>query len=73
MSSPHLSPFSLTRTFVFRRYFTLRSQVAAAVRVDPASEAAHQARKCRKKEAKNERLRNFYGWCEGCAAYGSIF
>ncbi|MCB2409099.1 hypothetical protein [Hymenobacter lucidus] len=68
MPTTSLTPFSLVRTFVFRRYITLRNQVAA--HVDPVQKAA---RKRRKKEAKNERLRNFYGWCEGCAAYGSIF
>jgi hypothetical protein len=70
MLSPSLSPFSLARTFVFRRYRTLRCPAAPVVALDAAEKAA---RKRRKKAAKNERLRNFYGWWEGCAAYGSIF
>ncbi|UOQ71789.1 hypothetical protein [Hymenobacter cellulosilyticus] len=71
MSATSPTPFALVRTFVFRRYLTLRS-IAAPVQ-DPAAEAARKARKRRKKQAKHERLRNFFGWCEGCAAYGSIF
>jgi hypothetical protein len=65
------SPFAGARTFVFRRYLTLRYQLVSAT--DLAAQVARRARKLRKKEAKNERLRNFFGWCEGCAAYGSIF
>ncbi|MET4108197.1 hypothetical protein [Hymenobacter sp. UYP22] len=66
------SPFVLVRTFVFRRYLTLRSEVAAPVQ-DSAAAAARRARKQLKKQAKSERLRNFFGWCAGCEAYGSIF
>ncbi|SNR62979.1 MULTISPECIES: hypothetical protein [Hymenobacter] len=66
------SPFALVRTFVFRRYLTLRNHVAAPT-ASPVKEAARKARKLLKKRIKNERLRNFFGWCEGCAAYGSIF
>lgn len=66
------SPFVLVRTFVFRRYLSLRSEVAAPA-ADAATVAARRARKQRKKQAKSERLRNFFGWCAGCEAYGSIF
>ena len=66
------SPFVGVRTFVFRRYLTLRYQLLAPF-PDPAAKAARRARKLRKKEAKDARLRNFFGWCEACAAYGSIF
>ncbi|TGE06593.1 DUF4102 domain-containing protein [Hymenobacter fodinae] len=66
------SPFVLAKTFVFRRYLTLRRQMAAPA-MTPAVEAARRARKLLKKQAKHERLRNFFGWCEGCSAYGSIF
>lgn len=66
------SPFAQAKTFVFRRYLTLRRHVAAPS-LTPAVEAARQARKRLKKEAKHERLRNFFGWCEGCGAYASIF
>lgn len=65
------SPFAHVRTFVFRRYLTMRH--LAAAKPDAAAEAARRARKQRKKEAKDERLRNFFGWCAGCEAYGSIF
>ncbi|MCA8831101.1 hypothetical protein [Hymenobacter pini] len=65
------SPFVLARTFVFRRYITLRNAVTAPS--SEAAEAARQARKRLKKQAKHERLRNFFGWCAGCEAYGSIF
>lgn len=65
------SPFAGARTFVFRRYLTLHYQLTSAT--DLAAKAARRARKLRKKEVKDERLRNFFGWCEGCIAYGSIF
>ena len=71
MKTTALSPFAGARTFVFRRYLTLRYQLVSAT--DLAAQVARRARKLRKKEEKNERLRNFFGWCEGCAAYGSIF
>ncbi|TGE27960.1 hypothetical protein [Hymenobacter metallicola] len=70
MHAASRNSFALVRTFVFRRYITLRR---AALATDPAAEAARKARKRRKKEAKHERLRNFFGWCAGCEAYGSIF
>lgn len=66
------SPFVLARTFVFRRYITLRHYIATPAPT-PAAEAARLARKRQKKAAKAERLRNFFGWCAGCQAYGSIF
>ncbi|GGG47782.1 hypothetical protein [Hymenobacter glacieicola] len=68
-----LSPFALARTFVFRRYLTLRSHVVRPTTATPVVDAARKARKQLKKRAKEERLRNFFGWCEGCGAYGSIF
>jgi hypothetical protein len=66
------SLFVLAKTFVFRRYLTLHRQLAAPA-MTPAVEAARKVRKLLKKQAKHERLRNFFGWCEGCSAYGSIF
>lgn len=66
------SPFVLARTCVFRRYLTFRNQVAVPAAA-PVKDAARKARKLLKKRIKDERLRNFFGWCEGCAAYGSIF
>ncbi|RSK31771.1 hypothetical protein [Hymenobacter metallilatus] len=66
------SPFGLARAFVFRRYLTLRPEVAHPAATSGA-DAALRARKLRKKRAKQERLRNFFGWCAGCEAYGSIF
>lgn len=72
MTSLPISPFALARTYVFRRYITLRQRAATPL-PDPALDAARRARKQLKKQAKNERLRNFFGWCAGCQAYGSIF
>ncbi|WP_426492616.1 hypothetical protein [Hymenobacter sp. 102] len=72
MSLPAPSPFAQAKIFVFRRYSTLRDEGAAPA-ASPVAEAARQARKRLKKRAKNERLRNFFGWCAGCEAYGSIF
>ncbi|AHJ98526.1 hypothetical protein [Hymenobacter swuensis] len=66
------SPFAGFKTCVFRRYLTFRQQVVSSPAPE-ALEAARRARKQRKKLAKDERLRNFFGWCAGCEAYGSIF
>jgi hypothetical protein len=66
------TPFVGFRTFVFRRYITLRYHFVSPAE-ELAAKAARRARKLRKKEVKDERMRNFFGWCEGCAAYGSIF
>ncbi|GAB3238348.1 hypothetical protein GCM10027346_30840 [Hymenobacter seoulensis] len=66
------SPFALAKTFVFRRYLTLRKHVVAIPAPLPP-DMARRARKLLKKQRKSERLRNFFGWWEGCAAYGSIF
>jgi len=66
------SPFAGFKTCIFRRYLTLRQQVVASP-AQEALEVARRARKQRKKLAKDERLRNFFGWCAGCEAYGSIF
>jgi hypothetical protein len=73
MNSTVPTPFSLARTCVFRRYITLRNYTAAPVAALLAKTAQRAARKLRKKEVKSERLRDFYGWCAGCQAYGSIF
>jgi hypothetical protein len=66
------SPFAGFKTCIFRRYLTFRQQVVASP-AQEALEAARRARKQRKKLAKDERLRDFFGWCAGCEAYGSIF
>ena len=73
MSSSVVSPFSRVKTCVFRRYLALRHYSAAPVAGLVAEAARRAARKLRKKQVKDERLRNFYGWCAGCEAYGSIF
>lgn len=67
------SPFALVRTFVFRRYIKLHNFTVSASVATLEAEAARKARKRLKKQAKHERMRNFFGWCEGCAAFGSIF
>jgi hypothetical protein len=66
------SPFALAKTFVFRRYLTLRRHMATPATISPNA-VARSTRKLLKRQAKNERLRNFFGWCEGCGAYASIF
>lgn len=71
MKPTALHPFAGVRTFVFRRYLTLRYQFTSAP--DVAAKAARRARKLHKQQRKDERLRNFFAWCSGCEAYGSIF
>ncbi|SHJ61294.1 hypothetical protein SAMN02745146_3531 [Hymenobacter daecheongensis DSM 21074] len=73
MNAPASSPFTLARTCVFRRYLMLRHYTAAPLAVLVAKAIRRAARKRQKQEAKSERLRDFYGWCAGCEAYGSIF
>ncbi|HEX8329698.1 MAG TPA: hypothetical protein VF629_19330 [Hymenobacter sp.] len=42
--------------------------------LSPGPEAHVRAQaKARKKERKAERLRFFFGWCEGCRAFGEGF
>ncbi|RSK48794.1 hypothetical protein [Hymenobacter rigui] len=72
MLSTAPSPFALVKTYVFRRYITFRNEVTAPA-ASPVTDTARRARKLLKKRAKSERLRNFFGWCAGCEAYGSIF
>jgi hypothetical protein len=66
------SPFASVRTFVFRLNWAPASTVAAPAK-PRLSEAARRHKKRLKKQAKAERLRNFFGWCAGWEAYGSIF
>ena len=73
MNSTVISPFAVARTCVFRRYITLRNYAAAPIASLLTEAARRAARKLRKKQAKDNRLRDFYGWCAGCEAYGSIF
>jgi hypothetical protein len=52
--------------------------VVAASPVVSGNDAARTAEqkvqaKAIKKERKHERLRFFFGWCEGCRAFGSGF
>jgi hypothetical protein len=46
------------------------SQPAAAT---PEEQQARAQAKLAKKERKHARLRFFFGWCEGCQAFGSAF
>jgi hypothetical protein len=64
------NPFALAKTVVFRRFITLRDYLNAT---KTCADALRQARKQRKRQAKDARLRDFVGWCSGCEAYGSIF
>jgi hypothetical protein len=45
---------------------------AAPISTSPQEQARAQA-KAQKKERKAERLRFFFGWCEGCRAFGEGF
>ncbi|MBT9393659.1 hypothetical protein KLP40_10840 [Hymenobacter sp. NST-14] len=67
MSAQPVSPFALARTFVFRRYLTVRH------RLTDLRAAAEAVRLRRKQERHDRRMRDFYGWCEACRALGSIF
>ncbi|RTQ47823.1 hypothetical protein EJV47_18060 [Hymenobacter gummosus] len=62
------SPFASVRKVVFRLHWATPPAAAAG----PSKEEKRR-RKRLKKEAKAERLRNFFGWCAGWQAYGSIF
>ncbi|MBF9144287.1 hypothetical protein [Hymenobacter properus] len=46
------------------------SQSAAGT---PEEQQARAQAKLAKKERKHARLRFFFGWCEGCQAFGSAF
>ena len=57
-----------------------QAQSSDSVASDPQAaaptSAEQQARaiaKAQKKERKHARLRFFFGWCEGCQAFGSAF
>jgi len=39
----------------------------------PEEQHAYAQAKALKKERKHERLRFFFGWCEGCRAFGEGF
>ncbi|QIX60504.1 hypothetical protein FY528_15070 [Hymenobacter lutimineralis] len=64
-----VAPFTAVKTFLFLPLASPTQKVACLRQL--AEEKAR--RKRLKKEAKHERLRNFFGWCAGCEAYGSIF
>ncbi len=70
MSAPTVSPFVLARTFVFRRYLTARHHLAG---LRLTAEAIRDARQRRKQARHDQRMRDFYGWCEACRGFGSIF
>ncbi|MFD2785556.1 hypothetical protein [Hymenobacter rubripertinctus] len=70
MSTLPVSPFALARTFVFRRYLTVRHRLAD---MRLTADAIRQARQRRQQERHDKRMRDFYGWCDACRAFGSIF
>ncbi len=39
----------------------------------PEEQQARAQAKAEKKERKHARLRFFFGWCQGCQAFGSAF
>ena len=44
-----------------------------AVAATPAEQQARIQARLAKKERKHARLRFFFGWCQGCQAFGSAF
>ena len=70
MTTTIINPFSPAKTVVFRRLITFRHYLDAT---KTCAHALREARKRRRQQAKDARLRDFFGWCSGCEAYGSIF
>ncbi|WBA43688.1 hypothetical protein [Hymenobacter canadensis] len=70
MTTAAPNPFALVKTVVLRRCITLRHYLDAT---KTGTRALREARKQRKRQEKDARLRDFFGWCSGCEAYGSIF
>ena len=71
MSGPAVnSPFVLAKTFVFRRYLTVRHRL---VHLHLSARSLHEAHQRRRQERHDARMLNFYGWCEACRGLGSIF
>ena len=64
------SPFALAKTFVFRRYLTVRQRL---IHLRQSARTVREARRRRRHERHNERMLSFYSWCEACRAFGSIF
>lgn len=64
------SPLARAKTVVFRRLITFRRYLSAT---KAGAHSRRQAHKLREQQAKDARLRDFFGWCSGCEAYGSIF
>lgn len=58
------------RTFVFRRYLTLRQRLQG---LRLTAEAVREARQRRQQARHDQRMRSFYSWCEACRGLGSIF
>jgi hypothetical protein len=70
MDTAVVSPFARAKTVVFRRLITFRHYLNAT---KTCARALREARRRRKQQAKDARLRDFFAWCSGCEAYGSIF
>ncbi|WP_157541547.1 hypothetical protein [Hymenobacter aerophilus] len=71
MSAPAAtSPFVLAKTFVFRRYITVRHRLS---HMRESARHLREARRRRRQERHDERMRSFYSWCEACRGLGSIF
>lgn len=70
MSASAPSPFFVARIFVFRRYHTVRYHLAG---LRLTAEAIREARQRRQQARHDQRMINFYSWCEACRGMGSIF
>lgn len=70
MDTAAASPFARAKTVVFRRLITFRHYLHVT---KASTQALRRARKLRKQQEQDARLRDFFGWCSGCEAYGSIF
>ncbi|SET55219.1 hypothetical protein [Hymenobacter actinosclerus] len=66
------APTSLqpARTFVYHHYSALRRRLQ---RLRLMAGTIREARRRRRQERHDERMRSFYSWCEACRGLGSIF
>jgi hypothetical protein len=65
-----VSSFARAKANVFRRLITFRCYLSAT---KACARATREARKLRRRQVEDARLRDFFAWCSGCEAYGSIF
>ncbi|SDY33970.1 hypothetical protein [Hymenobacter psychrophilus] len=58
------------RALIFRRYLTFRNRIQG---LRLTAEAIQEARQRRQQARHDQRMVNFYSWCEACRGLGSIF